>query len=85
MPGASEQTRRVKALNANWMPGAPGDDGQFELLLVTADDERHVIAPSPTTTAALVAMAQADAVLLWDPANETLIVGNIVGESLPRD
>jgi hypothetical protein len=84
MPGASEQTKRVKALNANWVPGARADDGQFELMLVTDDDERHVVAPSPPTVTALVALAQADTVLLWDPTNETLIVGNIVGETLPR-
>jgi hypothetical protein len=84
MPGASEQTRRVKALNANWVPGAAGEDGHFELLLVTSDDERHVVAPSPTAVTALVALSQADTVLLWDPGDATLIVGNIVGESLPR-
>jgi hypothetical protein len=27
-----------------------------------------------------VAMARSDAVLLWDPTNQTLIVGNIVGD-----
>lgn len=31
---------------------------------------------------ALVALAQADTVLLWDPTNRTLIVANLVGKWL---
>ena len=30
MPGASEQTRRVKIVNANWVAGPDGDHGRFE-------------------------------------------------------
>ena len=85
MPGASAETRRVKAVNANWVPGSDHDDGTFELLLVTDDEERHVIAPSAASVTALLTMAQANTVLLWDPTNQTLIVGNIVGETLPSD
>jgi hypothetical protein len=79
MPGASEQTRQVKVLNANWIAGPDGDDGRFEVMLVTDDDQQHTIAPSPAATTALLALAQADTILLWDPANRTLIAANIVG------
>jgi hypothetical protein len=60
VPGASEQTRRVKALNANWVAGPDGADGRFQVLIVTDDDQRHVLEPSPTAMAALVALARAD-------------------------
>jgi hypothetical protein len=82
MPGASEQTRRVKVLNANWAAGADGDDGRFELMLVTDDDQQHTLAPSPAAMTALVALSQADTILLWDPVNRTLIVANLVGNWL---
>jgi hypothetical protein len=45
-PGASDQTRRVKVLNANWTPGEPV---QFSVLIITEDDERHVVPASPAT------------------------------------
>lgn len=79
MPGASEQTRRVKIVNANWVAGADGDDGRFEIQIVTEDDQRHVAAPSPAAMTALVALTQAGTVLAWDPADRTLIAANIVG------
>ena len=79
MPGASEQTRRVKIVNANWVAGADGDDGRFEIQIVTEDDQRHVAAPSPAAMTALIALTQADPVLAWDPADRTLIAANIVG------
>ena len=79
MPGASEQTRRVKIVNANWVAGADGDDGRFEIQIVTEDDQRHVAAPSPAAMTVLIALTQADTVLLWDPADRTLIAANIVG------
>jgi hypothetical protein len=79
MPGASEQTRPVKILNANWTASADGPDGRFECLIITDDDERHVIAPSAAEMTALVALARADTMLLWDPSARTLIVANIVG------
>jgi hypothetical protein len=82
MPGASEQTRRVKVLNANWVAGEDGSDGRFEVLLVTEDDEQHTISPSPASMAALIALTQADTVLLWDPTNRTLIAANVVGKWL---
>jgi predicted nucleic acid-binding Zn ribbon protein len=79
MPGASEQTRRVKIVNANWVAGADGDDGRFEIQIVTEDDQRHVATPSPAAMTALIALTQADTVLAWDPADRTLIAANIVG------
>jgi hypothetical protein len=33
VPGASEQTRRVKVMNANWIVGGEGEDGRFELMI----------------------------------------------------
>jgi hypothetical protein len=79
MPGASEQTQRVKILNANWVAGADGADGHFEVMVVTEDDEKHTMAPSPSSMTALVALTQADTVLLWDPLNRTLIAANVIG------
>lgn len=79
MPGASEQTRPVKVLNANWVAGPDGDDGQFEVMIVTDDDQHHTIAPSPAAMTTLLALAQANTILLWDPTNQTLIAANIVG------
>ena len=82
MPGASEQTRRVKIVNANWMAGPDGDHGRFELLIVTDDDQQHVAAPSTAAMTALIALTQAGTVLAWDPADRTLIAANLVG-SMP--
>ena len=82
MPGASAQTRRIKALNVNWAAGDDGADGRFEAMIVTEDDERHTIAPSPTSMTALLALAQPDNVLPWDPTNRTLIAANVVGKWL---
>jgi hypothetical protein len=79
MAGASEQTRRVKIVNANWVAGPDGDHGRFEIQIVTEDDQRHVVAPSPAAMTALIALTQAGAVLAWDPAGRTLIAANIVG------
>jgi hypothetical protein len=79
VPGASEQTRQVKVLNANWAAGQDGDDGRFEIMMVTEDDERHTIAPSPASVTALLALVRSDVILLWDPADRTLIAANIIG------
>jgi hypothetical protein len=79
VPGASEEARRVKIMNANWIAGADGDDGDFELMIVTSDDRHHVVAPSPAAMTALVALAQADTVLVWDPADRRLIAANLRG------
>jgi hypothetical protein len=79
MPGASEQTRRVTVLNANWVAGPDGDDGRFEVMIVTEDDQQYSFSPSSSSMTALLALTQADTILLWDPVNRTLIAANIVG------
>jgi arsenate reductase (thioredoxin) len=79
MPGASDKTRRVAILNANWMPASDGGDGQFELMIVTDDEQHHTAVTSPAAMSAIVALTQADTVLAWDPANRTLIAANIIG------
>jgi hypothetical protein len=80
MPGASEKSRRVRMMNANWVPDQQGGDGTFEVLMVTEDDERHVVSASAASVAALAALVQTDPVLVWDPEGPSLIVANIVGE-----
>ena len=83
MPGASEEARGVKIMNANWIAGddgdGDGDDGDFELMIGTSDERRHVVAPSPAAMTALVALAQADTVVVWDPADRRLIAANLRG------
>jgi hypothetical protein len=66
-------------MNANWVAGADGEDGRFELMIITSDDEHHALAPSPAAMSALVALAQLDTVLVWDPDNRTLIAANLRG------
>jgi hypothetical protein len=48
-------------------------------MIVTADDQQHAVSVSPASLTALLAMAHANAILLWDPAARTLIAANIVG------
>jgi hypothetical protein len=79
MPGASEQTSQVTVLNANWTAGPDGTDGRFEVMIVNADGQQHTAAPGPAAMTALLALAKADTILLWDPADRTLIAANIVG------
>ena len=79
VPGASEEARRVKIMNANWAAGADGEDGHFELMIVTTDDRQHFVAPSPAAMRAVIALAQADTVLVWDPADRRLIAANLRG------
>jgi hypothetical protein len=79
VPGASDEARRIKIMNANWVAGADGEDGQFELMIVTSDDHKRVVAPSPAAMTALVALAQADTVLVWDQADRRLIAANLRG------
>ena len=80
MTGAREQTQRVKILNANWRPGTEGSDEQFEIMIVTEDDQRHAMPASGASVTALATPAQADTVMAWDPEGCTLIVANIVGQ-----
>jgi hypothetical protein len=79
MPGASEETRRVKILNANWIPAGAGEDGRFEVMIVTEDDQRYYLPASPASMTALATLAKADTVMAWDPVNHALIIANIVG------
>jgi hypothetical protein len=79
MPGASEHARKVKILNANWVAGTDGGDGQFEVMIVTDDDRTDTVPVSPASITALIALTQAGTVLVWDPADRTLIAANVVG------
>ena len=79
MPGASEEARRVKIMNANWVAGADGENGRFELMIVTSDDRQHILAPSPAAMTTLVALAEGNTVLVWDPADRTLIAAKLRG------
>ena len=80
MPGASEQTQPVKILNANWVPETDGGDGRFEIMIVTEDDQRHELPASAASVTAVVALAQAGTVMVWDPVNQTLIAANVIGQ-----
>jgi hypothetical protein len=81
MPGASEQTRRVKIINANWVPAAADRQERFEILIITDDDQRHVVPASAASLTAVVALAQAGTVMAWDPEDDgTLIAANIMGQ-----
>jgi hypothetical protein len=51
-------------------------------MIVTDDDQQHTMAPSPASMTALIALTQAGTVLLWDPADRTLIAANVVGSWL---
>ena len=69
----------MKVLNADWVAGPDGDDGRFHVMIITEDDELHFIAPSPSAMTALIALTEADTVLVWDPADRRLIAANLVG------
>ena len=47
---------------------------------MTEDDRQHIMAPSPASMAALIALTQAGTVLLWDPSDRRLIAANVVGK-----
>lgn len=79
MAGASESTRRITVVNANWEVGADGTDGTFRFMFVTDDDERHTVETTPASAAALVALIKSGAVPLWDADNSTLIAGGVLG------
>ena len=79
MPGASEQTSQVTVLNVNWAAGTDGDDGRFEVMIVTADGQQHTFSPSPASMTALLALTKTDTILLWDPPARMLIAANVVG------
>ena len=79
MPGASERTRPVTTVNANWVASRSDAQGRFEILFITNDGERHAAAADATEMCALIALTQAPTTLLWDPADDTLIAANLVG------
>jgi hypothetical protein len=56
-------------MNANRVVGADGEDGRFELMIVTSDDRHHVVPTSRAALTALVALAEGNTVLVWDPAD----------------
>jgi hypothetical protein len=85
MAGASSNTLRVTVVNANWAAGADGGDGEFTLLVVTEDDQRHEVPASPAAMPALLALVRDSPVLLWDPDGRVLIASNLVGDWLPLD
>lgn len=84
MPGASARTQPVKALNANWVAADDDHADRFEFQVITDDDERHTITPSPESVPGLLSLVRPDVILLWDPDNQTLIAANIVGTTLTR-
>ncbi len=49
-------------------------------MIVTDDDQQHMVPASPASMTALVALAQAGTVMAWDPDNQTLIAANVVGQ-----
>lgn len=85
MPGAGPNTLRVRYVNANWSAGATGRDGEFALLIVTEDDERHAVPLTSADAPALLALIRDSPVLLWDPDAATLIAANLLGDWLPLD
>ena len=79
MPGASPKTRPVKILNSNWIPDTVGGDGRFEIQIITEDDQQFAVPASPASMTTLVALAQANTIMVWDPEGGTLITANIRG------
>jgi hypothetical protein len=79
MPGASNETRRVKILNANWIPDDAAGNGRFEIMIITDDEQRFAVPVSPASMTALAALAKADTIMAWDPTNQALIIANIIG------
>lgn len=77
--GASAATRAVAVVNANWEAGEDGGDGAFRFLVVTEDDQRHVVETTPAAATALLALCASPAALLWDPESRTLIAGGVRG------
>lgn len=85
MAGAGPNTLRVRYVNANWSAGADGGDGEFAVLIVTEDDERHSVPVSPAAVSAVLQLVRDSPVLLWDPDARVLIAANLVGDWLPPD
>jgi hypothetical protein len=77
VPGASEQIRRVKVMNANWMAGGEGEDGRFELMIVTADDAVSRARRESNGDERTRGRGPARRGPLSDPANRTLTAANL--------
>jgi len=74
----------VSVVNANWEAGPDQGDGVFGFMVVTDDQERHYLAPSPTAATAILAICASGAPLMWDPQARTLIAGGVVGSWFER-
>jgi hypothetical protein len=71
----------VKIINANWNPGTVGRQEQFQIMIITDDDQRHVVPATAAAVNAVVELAQAGTVMAWDPDDGgTLIAANVVGQ-----
>jgi hypothetical protein len=81
MAGASAETKRVTYINANLVFG----EERFELLIVLEDETRHTLSISAEGLAALGPLLRSEAVLLFDPPAQTLILANLIGQWLPHD
>jgi hypothetical protein len=55
-------------MNANWIARGDGDDGEFELMIVTSDDRQHVVAPSPADRRLIAANLRGTMPWTEDPA-----------------
>ena len=77
MAGAGPNTLRVRYVNANWSAGADGGDanwsagadggdGEFAVLIVTEDEQRHSVPVSSAAVSALLQLVRDSPVLLWD-------------------
>ena len=84
MTGTSTATLRVTHLNANWTPAATGD-GTFALLVVTEDGGRRTTSISAGDLTALASIVRDGVVLLWDPEDDVLVIGNLLGRWIPLD
>jgi hypothetical protein len=82
--GASETTERVAYVNGNWTAGSDGENGSFELLIVTEGETRHALRVTSEDMGGVVALIRTSNVLLWDPQARTLIAANLAGEWIQR-
>lgn len=55
------------------------------MLAVTEDGERHSFAISAADLSATDSLLRTDLLLLFDPASETIIIANLVGQWMNRD
>jgi hypothetical protein len=62
-------------------PGRDGEPHRQQAVLVPQGKQSHRTQHTPSAAAmtALIALTQADTVLLWDPSGRTLIAANVIG------